>query len=559
MLTQLLIKDFILVDTLDITFESGMTVLTGETGAGKSILVDAISFVLGEKGDTAIIRHGREKAEVSAIIDISKNNEAQEWLKEQDMEAEDGLCLLRRVMDKQGRSRGYINGRSALMSLMRELGDCLIDISGQHAHQLLLKPMVQRNILDSQAGITAKVNQLGHLYQAVKMAEEDYRQATRDAQSIAAEIENCRWEIEDLQPFAKTAENWQEIHEAYQRYSNSANLIEAAQMSLEQISESDFSAMRQMSMAQKSIALIERYDESGSKEIRSLAESADIALTELARSLQHYLDKIDIDPETFRQLEAEVDGAQTVARKYRIEVEEINDRLQASHEKLSKLQTGQDLEALKSQIKIAREAYFELANEISQKREQAAKVISQLVCNRLQELGMQGALFDVMLIPLEIPATFGLEKVEFMLQANQGGQLRPINKVASGGELSRIGLAISTAVSQAASAPILVFDEVDSGIGGRVGAVVGQMLRQLGKHHQVFCVTHLPQVAAYANHQLQVNKAIGESGQTQSDLIWLDENARIEEIARMLGGREVTETTSQHAKEMLEAAGRHKV
>lgn len=559
MLTQLLIKNFVLVDCLDISFEAGMTVLTGETGAGKSILIDAMSFVLGEKGDTAIIRHGKEKAEVSAIMDISQNPAARKWLNEQEIDATDGVCIIRRVMDKQGRSKGYINGTPALMSLMRELGDHLIDISGQHAHQLLLRSGVQRSILDTQAGITADVTNLAVLYQAVKTAQADYQRVLNDAQSIAVEIENLNWEIEDLQPFLKIAENWQEIHDNHQRYAHSANLIESARLSLQHLSESDFSAVNQMALVQKSIANMVHYDENGTQEIETLAEGADIALAELARSLRHYLDNVEMDPESFAQLDSDVDGCLTVARKYRIDVEGIPERYRVSQERLSRLQAGQDLDKLAQTVKIAKQAYHDQAMIISEKRGKTAKIMSRQVCDALQQLGMVGARFEVSLQALEIPASFGLEKVEFMLEANQGGQLRPINKVASGGELSRIGLAISTVVSEAASAPILVFDEVDSGIGGRIGDVVGKMLRNLGRHHQVFCVTHLPQVAACANHQLQVNKALGEKGQTESDIIWLDMNARTEEIARMLGGVNITETTLKHAKEMLQAANKEDV
>ena len=553
MLIQLVIKNFVLVDHLDTAFKKGMTVLTGETGAGKSILIDALSFVLGEKSDTSIIRAGADRAEVSAVFDISTNKSAQKWLKEQDIDAEEGECLLRRTIDAEGRSKGYLNGRPALMGLLREFGDLLVDISGQHAHQLLLRAAVQRDMLDGQAGITELAGLVSDQYSGWQQAVKALADASQNAQHIQNEIETLQWEIEDMMPHLSAAQQWQEISEAHHRQANAEMLRESAQEAISRLSDDDYAISHQLSLLQRSMANMARYDEQAMRQMDSLLESANIAISELTRALAHYLDKIDTDPDAFVLLDQQVDGVLSVARKYRITPEEIPDRIQAAQKKLIELNRGHDIGALQASAEKAKVAYFLQAGKLSEKRQAAAKKLSKQVTQSLEKLGMAGAIFDIAAVKLEQPASYGLERVEFMLQANAGGTLRPLNKVASGGELSRIGLAISTVISQAASAPVLVFDEVDAGIGGRTGDVVGQMLHTLGRQYQVFCVTHLPQVAARADHQLQVSKAGGKTGQTHSHIQWLTDGERIEEIARMLSGAAVTEITLKHAKEMLES------
>lgn len=553
MLKHLLIRDFVIVDTMELNFSSGFTALTGETGAGKSILIDALSLAMGERADSAMVRAGCDKADISAEFDIADLPQMQDWLREQELEGDDGICLLRRTLDAGGRSRGFINGASATQQQMREAGAMLLDIHGQHAHQSLLRADAQRELLDSHAGLTGQAKVVASAWKTWQEIHRRRLLLEQNAESIAAERELLRFQQNELQTLNFSVAEWSELQADHARLSHAASLIETAQFGIDVLSESDTACLAQLNALTARLRAGLEFDAS-LQDTLTMLESAQNELQEAVYALRHHQEKLEADPERLRQQEQRIADVMEAARKYRVKPEQLPQKLQEVTQRLEELGGSADLDVLAKQDEAAQQSYLAEAKKLSAARAKAAKTLSDEITAAMQTLAMQGGQFAVALLPLAEGNAHGLESVELQVSTNPGSPLRSLAKVASGGELSRISLAIQVAASRAASVPTLIFDEVDSGIGGRVAEIVGSLLRKLGQRHQVLCVTHLPQVAAQANHQWQVSKQ-SSGGQTLSNIQVLDDSRRIDEIARMLGGATITDTTRKHAAEMLGAAG----
>ncbi len=552
MLKFLSIRDFVIVSTLELDFASGFTALTGETGAGKSILIDALSLALGERGDAALIRNGCERAEISAEFDIAALPQAEAWLREQAFEGDEGVCLLRRVIETGGRSRGFINGRSATLQQMREVGEWLLDIHGQHAHQSLLRPAVQYDLLDGYAGAVTLAQEVGNLYRSWQTAQRRRIEAVELAGALQAERELLQFQHDELQVLDFEPGQWADTQAEHTRLSHAAALLEAAAFGVETLGEAEMASLTQLNAVLARLRDAANYDASLG-DILKMLESAQAELQETVYALRHYHQHLDNDPARLAQLDARIRAVLDAARKYRVAPEQLGEVFEQCARRLAELAGCADVEALRRVEAEAERAYLGKARELSAIRQTAAQRLAAEITESMQTLAMAGGTFAVALLPSENSAR-GLERVEFQVAANPGTPPRSLSKVASGGELSRISLAIQVVLSRLASVPTLIFDEVDSGIGGAVAERVGRMLRQLGRQCQVLCVTHLPQVAAAADQQWQVSKALRD-GQTLSHIAPLAGEARIEEIARMLGGLEITATTRQHAREMLAHAG----
>ncbi len=549
MLKHLIIRDFVIVDQLELDFPSGFTALTGETGAGKSILIDALSLALGERGDATLVRSGCERAEVAAEFDISGLPHLQTWLHEQELGGDDGICLLRRTLDAAGRSRGFINGSSATQQQLREAGEMLLDIHGQHAHQSLLRTDAQRDLLDSHAGLGKQAEEVAAAFKAWQALHNRRLQLEQNAEAVAAERELLSFQRRELETLNFSVVEWTALQADHARLSHAANLLETAQFGVEVLSESDTACLAQLNALTVRLRGGLEFD-AGLQDTLTMLESAQNEVQEAVYALRHYQQKLDADPERLRQQEHRMADVVEAARKYRVPPEQLPEALAKIVARLDELGGSADMAELAKQDEAARNHYLRVATKLSEARIAAAQALSEEITAAMQTLAMQGGKFSVALLPLNEGNGHGLEMVEFQVSANQGTPLRSLAKVASGGELSRISLAIQVAASRAATVPTLIFDEVDSGIGGRVAEIVGSLLKQLGKRHQVMCVTHLPQVAAQADAQWQVSKA-AHAGKTLSSIRVLAEAERIEEIARMLGGVKITETTRKHAAELL--------
>jgi DNA repair protein RecN (Recombination protein N) len=549
MLKYLSIRDFVIVESLELDFAAGFTALTGETGAGKSILIDALSLALGERGDAVMVRNGCERAEISAEFDISKLPQVEAWLVEQGLEGDAGVCLMRRVLDANGRSRGFINGGSATQQQMRAVGEYLLDIHGQHAHQSLLRVDAQRDILDGHANLTRDAGAVALLYRDWQSLHQRRMQLEQNAASVLAERELLLFQRRELESLKFSVADWEELQADYGRLSHAASLLETAQFGVEVLSEADTSCLAQLNALAARIRAGVEFDPK-LQETLTMLESAQNELQESVYALRHYQQDLDTDPQQLREQEQRMAAIVEASRKYRVNPEALPQALQGIVARLDELGGDADMAELALQDKAAHELYLAVARKLGVARKLAAEKLSQEITLAMQTLAMQGGSFAVALTPLAEGNAHGLETVEFQVAANPGAPLRGLAKVASGGELSRISLAIQVAASQAATVPTLIFDEVDSGIGGRVAEIVGGLLKQLGTRYQVMCVTHLPQVAAMADAQWQVSKAVAD-GVTLSHIRVLKPAERVEEIARMLGGVKITETTLKHAAEML--------
>ena len=553
MLRTLTIRDFVIVDAIELEFSNGFTVFTGETGAGKSILIDALQLALGGRGDASMVREGAAKADITA--DFALTGLAAAWLEANEFASEEGGALLRRVIDNAGRSKAYINGISATAAQLRELGEMLVDIHGQHAHQSLLKPDAQRDLLDNQiavrdAGARAEVVEVASLYRAWRALVRQREEYETNAKNVLIERERLEWQVGELDKLAPKAGEWAEISNEHSRLSHAASLLEGAQEALSAISESDdHPILSQLSSLNAKLGKLVDVDNQ-LQAVLDCMEPARIQLQEAVYALNNYIDKVELDPDRLREVDARMEALHSAARKYRVTPEELHDEHAALAAKLRQLADATDIEGLRKQEDKARAAYMEVARRLSQRREKAARELGTQVTSAMQELNMSGGSFAVALNAAE-PGAHGLEQVEFLVAGHAGVAPRPLAKVASGGELARISLAISVITSNATTVPTLIFDEVDPGIGGGVAEVVGRLLKRLGQQRQVLCVTHLPQVASQANQHFQVAKGTTDAGRTVSRIDVLDSRARVEEVARMLGGIEITETTRKHARELL--------
>jgi DNA repair protein RecN (Recombination protein N) len=553
MLRSLSIRDFVIVDRLDLEFAPGFTVLTGETGAGKSILIDALATVLGERAEAIVVRGGAERAEVNAEFEpdgsTAGGRELARWLGENDLAGDEGALLLRRVIESSGRSRGFINGRAATLAQLREAGEFLVDIHGQHQHQSLTRPGAQRELLDACGELSDAAKKVAGLHRAWQQRRESRMAFETNAAAFAAEREQLEWQVRELAALKFSAVEWPELTAEHGRLAHAASLIEAARLGVEALSEDENACLTQLNGVLSRLGALIEHDPR-LKEIVELLESARIQLEEAAHALRRYGERLDLDPRRLQEAERRLDAIHDAARKYRVQPEALPQKLEDARTRLREMGEGGDAEALRKLEEAAYAACQAEAKKLSAGRRKAAKKFSDQVTEAMQTLAMQGGTFEIALHAAPDITAHGLESVEFLVSAHKGMAPQPLAKVASGGELSRLSLAVQTVASRVAQVPTLIFDEVDAGIGGRVAEIVGKMLGQLGRKHQVMCITHLPQVAATADQQWQVAKS-SASGKVLSKVTVLDPGQRVEEIARMLGGVKITETTRKHAAEML--------
>jgi DNA repair protein RecN (Recombination protein N) len=532
----------------------GLTALTGETGAGKSILIDALGLALGERADNSLIRSGADRAEVTAQFDISSTPQAAHWLQQQDLDEGDE-CILRRSLNREGRSRCYINGRSVPVQQLQDLGDLLVEIHGQHAHQSLLKANHQRQLLDAYGGLTDLSNQLALSFKSYQKALKQFQALTTETEERASRLDLLRYQAEELSALDVSAQELTSIEQEHSRLSHLEQIRTSCNEILSGLDGEQHSLRSQLSRSLELVSEMEQLDNT-LKDPRDMIDSALIQLDEALAFLRNYLSDLALDPSDLQRLEERLGLLHDASRKYRVKPLQLPEKLQQIEAEIKALE-GADitLSELESQVKAGHDAYLKLGEQLSKKRRTSAKRLSRVISEAMQTLGMPGGKFNVLvtlLEPQEAGAN-GLERVDFQVSANPGLPLDLLSKVASGGELSRISLAIQVATISCGTTPSLIFDEVDVGIGGGVAEIVGQMLRKLASNRQILCVTHLPQVAAQAMHHLQVQKTT-QKKITSTDIARLNDNERIQEIARMLGGIKITEQTLAHAQEMVSLA-----
>jgi len=549
-LLHLSIRDFAIVDRLELEFGPGFTALTGETGAGKSILVDALSLALGERAGNEQVRSGAERADVVAEFTLDSTADLTDTLREQALDGDPNRLLLRRVVDRSGRSRAFVNGHTATVNQLREIGERLVDIHGQHAHQSLLKAEAQRQILDAHAGLVTLAGETRDTYREWQRLCRWRLDQETNASARDAERERLNWQVEELARLQLAPGEWEAVQSEHGRLAHAASLIEGVRGAIDSLSESEGAALGVLSGTLSRLRPLTEFD-GALRDTITLLESGEAQLREAAYALRHYADRIELDPGRLKEVEQRLEAIHDAGRKFRCRPETLPELLFNLRERLKDLEVASDLETLNRQEQAARARYEELAGRLSAQRLAAATKLGREVNAAMKELAMAGGRFEVSLRSL-LPegSAGGNEQVEFLVTTNQGAEPRPLAKVASGGELSRISLAIQVITSRAAAVPTLIFDEVDAGIGGAVAEVVGTKLRLLGAERQVLCVTHLPQVAAQAREQWSVAKGV-EGGSAKSRVAVLDERSRIEEIARMLGGVSITATTRKHAAELL--------
>jgi DNA repair protein RecN (Recombination protein N) len=549
MLRRLLIRDFAIVDALELDFPDGFGVLTGETGAGKSILVDALALALGERAEASDLRPGADRADVSAAFELAEGSAPARWLAEHDFPPDEQGCLLRRVIEAGGRSRGYINGAAATAAQMRALGELLVDIHGQHAHHVLLRAEAQRALLDAHGGLAAQARRVAALHQDWRRLTQARREAEQGAEAMARERATLDWQLKELAELAFEPRQWLELGQEHRRLANAADLLAGAAETLEAIDEGEYAVGAQLARAAARLAALAEYDRELA-EGAAMLESAQAQTAEAAHLLRRYRDRLDLDPQRLAEVEARLEAVHRAARKHRVVPEDLPGLLAQLRQRRDELAQLADPQALAEAEQRAAAACREAAEALSRGRREAAADLAAQVSAAMQELAMAGGRFEVALEPLAEAASHGLETVEFCVAAHAQQPLRPLAKVASGGELSRIGLAIQVIASVRGEAQTLIFDEVDVGIGGRVAEIVGRLLKRIGARRQVLCVTHLPQVAAQADWQWSIAKEARGAG-VASRVTALDAGGRVEEIARMLGGVEVTAATRRHAQELL--------
>jgi DNA repair protein RecN (Recombination protein N) len=550
LLQSLSIRDFIIVEALDLEFSGGFTTLTGETGAGKSILIDALSLALGERNDGAVIRAGAERADIS--VTFSSNQPALNWLADNELNS-NGVesaseLILRRVIYTDGRSRGFINGVAVTIGQLKELGELLVDIYSQNAHHSLLKTNTQRQILDEFAQHIDLASQVAKQYKTWHQLHLQRIEVEKNAAAYADELAELRDKTRELKQLNFEMSEWEDLQAEHHKLANGASLLSGLEACIAALDENEPAVISMLAQVQNKLIGLVEFD-AQLKEAADEVDSAIIQLEEASRSLNRYLQRAELDPARLNEVENRIQAVHNTARKYRSKPEELPGLLSADLTRMAQLETFANDGALAKLEAEAYAAYQASAKQLSSNRQQAAKTLSQKISAEMQRLSLSGGRFEVALTACEATSN-GLETVEFLVAGHAGVEPRPLNKVASGGELSRISLALHVTTASQGSVPCMIFDEVDVGIGGGVAEVVGQLLKQLGAERQVLVITHLPQVAAQAAQHLQVSKTQA-NGATLSHIQALSQTERVEEIARMLGGIQITDTTREHAKEML--------
>ncbi len=547
-LKRIALRDFVIVRELELDLESGFTVLTGETGAGKSILIDALQLVTGARADSGVIREGATRTEVSAEFDNPVGLHT--WLEDAGFDAGETL-LLRRTVDTQGKSRAWINGSPATATQLRELGEQLLDIHGQHAWQSLTRPDAVRGLLDAYAQCSTAT--LSSLWQGWRRAQSALAEARAAQDSLDQERERLSWQIGELEKLAPQAGEWEEINTDHGRLSHVQALLDAAQGAVAALEGDEVSALSALNSAQQLLQK-QAHLEPDFKDMSEVLASSLAQVEDAVHSLHTYLRRTDLDPERLAELDARMTQWVSLARRYKRAPSELATLLATWKEELTRLDAASDLAGLQTAAQTAQIAYTEEAKKISRARTKAAPLLAKSITQAMQGLGMQGGRFEVALQATPEPQQSGLEEVSFLVAGHAGSTPRPVSKVASGGELSRMALSIAVTTSRLGTAQTLIFDEVDAGVGGAVAETVGQLMKQLGLDRQVLAVTHLPQVASCADHHLVVAKQL-QGAATLSMVSAVQGEQRVAEIARMLGGERLLGTTLAHAKEMLQTQG----
>ncbi len=557
MLSHIYLKDFAIIEKLDLELKSGMTALTGETGAGKSILIDAIGLVLGDRADSGVVRHGADKAEITLSVDIEDTPSAMHWLQDQELaneSDEENQCILRRVISSNGKSRAWINGSPCNLTLLRQLGEQLVDIHGQHEHQSLMKKDMQRTMLDDYAGNESLRKAVTTKYQdwkSIKTKLETLQGANSDHQ---ARLDLLRFQTQELDDLQLTECEAQQLDEEHSKLSNAGQLIEVSSESIMQLyDDDDKSIYSAISGVTQKLESLNQLDSALSEPFEML-QNAQIQIQEATDLLRRYNETIGLDPDRLHWVNQRLSTLHDLSRKHQTNPEELFSKWQLLHAELKSLDSDEfDVDALQEKLNQAEEAYIDAATKLSESRIKSAKKLAKGVTVAMQELGMEGGIFAIAIDKAESFNAHGNDHIEFQVSGNPGQPLKPLIKVASGGELSRISLAIQMIAAQRITLPALIFDEVDSGIGGGIAEVVGQQLRNLGHNRQVLCVTHLPQVASQAHNHYQVTKVKGNDT-TSTGMLILNGEQRVKEVARMMGGIEITVSTLNLAKEMLATA-----
>jgi DNA repair protein RecN (Recombination protein N) len=547
-LKRLALRDFIIVPALEVECSGGFTVLTGETGAGKSILVDALQLALGSRGDAGVVREGAARCEITAEFDTPPALAA--WLDEAGFDHADSV-LLRRTIDTQGKSRAWVNGSAATVAQLREAADALVDIHGQHAWQSLTRGASVRALLDAYAG--ADVAPLAAAYARWKAAADALEAAQAKQADLERERERLAWQIGEVDKLAPGAQEWEELNAEHQKLSHAQSLIEAARSALDAVNDADANAETLTGRAIDTLQQVADFDPQLGAVIDVL-QGAQAQLQDASHTLSGYLHRTDLEPERLQELDERLSAWMGLARRYRRPPSELFALLSQWKDELRALDAAADVDTLQRELANAKSGFDSEARRVSGVRRTAAPKLAAAVTHAMQQLGMAGGRFEVALTAQELPQSFGLESAEFLVAGHEGNTPRPLGKVASGGELSRIALAIAVTTSQLAhaegAASTLIFDEIDAGVGGAVAETVGRLMKQLGRDRQVLAVTHLPQVAACADHHFVVSKTSRE-GSTRSDVQAVSAEARVVEVARMLGGERLSGTSLAHAQEML--------
>ena len=550
MISQIVLKDFAIVESIAVDLDSGMTALTGETGAGKSILLDAIGLALGDRAVPGTVRHGAKRADINVSFEAEENGEAFNWLQENEFAPEDG-CVVRRVIASEGRSKCYINGIPVTQQILKKLGEMLVDIHGQHEHQSLIKSEMQRSILDSFSKQSANIEILNRIYKnwvETKKRIEEIKAANAES---GARKEYLRFQIDEIKALSLGENEYSELESELKILANSKDIIYACEKATNLLIGDDAISAR-LSVAE-AVKLIETIDDNKIAGVVEMLTSALIQIDEGSEELGNYYQSIDTDPQRLEYVENRISQITDIARKHGVEAEELGSLCIKFSNELNELENISETEVgLQQSLEQYQEEYNRLAEEVSKNRNAAAVDLGKKITGLMQELGMSGGQFDISVKRTEKnqPQSGGMDVIEYLVSANAGQPLKPLGKVASGGELSRISLALQVAVTDNTSIPTLIFDEVDTGIGGGIAEIVGNKLRELGNNKQVLCVTHLPQVASRAHNHLKVKKRT-ENNSTSTGISELNQAQRVEEIARMLGGIEITENSINHAREML--------
>ncbi len=555
MLTHLQVANFAVIDRVDVELDQGLTVLTGETGAGKSILVDALGLALGDRADSSVVRKGAKSAEIVAGFDITGNTRARDWLQDQAIDCDEDL-VLRRSISAEGRSRAFVNGINVSLQSLRTLAEQLVEIHGQHAHQTLGRPAAQRELIDSVGKHEAALRETALSFAAWQSAIAELESTQSAADDRASRLDLLRYQFDELGAFAPQPGEYEALNEQFQRLRNVDRLGQGAQAALDAIYESDEGAAQSLvANACRNMSELSSLDP-GLEKTAALLEQAEIQIREAADALRTYLGTLEIDPRRLTEVEERIFGFRELARKHRTDPETLHAQLAEMESELEDLEHADEkLAALSEKAAKLERSYLEAAGALSVKRRKVARQLNDSVGAWMNKLGMIGGRLDVRISerPGGAYGPSGLDKVEFLVATNPGQPPQPISRIASGGELSRIALAIRVIAAEGTVVPSLVFDEVDTGVGGGVAEIVGRCLRQLGTNRQVLCVTHLPQVASQADAHLRVNK-VTDGKATRTRIHRLDRRETVEEIARMLGGVEITETTREHAREMMDRA-----